>query len=494
MDWKKKGTKVLALAMTGILLIGSNLSLPKAEEAMVRKEAISEQETEASTRPSETTTTTEEPTTKATTEEKKPTTTEHKKPAMEHKKTTTEHKKPITQHKKPTTTTRRPTTTTETKKDKDKTKKDSSKKEDGKDKKKTSDDLKQKNILDLTKIKEKEEENDGTSKNKVIPKVYSDHSLEMKNRKEWINGYIYFNQGDSAWNDNGYQIKRAGCGPTSMAVVISSLTGKWVTPVDTTTWAYQHGYYSRAGSSHSLIGALARAYQLECQGLGRSETSIRSALKGNNPVVALMGPGYFTKGGHFMVLVGIDDNDNVTVADVGSRQRSKYKYKLKDIISQSKSASAGGPFWVIQRPNEEVTKTKETQNSKNGSKGIMTNKTEVGSSFDISDYTLGEIKNDKLIFFSHHLMKDATKESVENALKTGSFVMVKTDGNILDKQTFLYLTSIDSEGLVTVADADLKEKKKTLLSEIWKHKKEDATKTCFWLVKGDYELLTPVSK
>ena len=60
--------------------------------------------------------------------------------------------------------------------------------------------------------------------------------------------------------------------------------------------------------------------------------------------MCLMGPGYFTRGGHFMVLVAIDKNDCVTVADVGSRVRSAYKYRLSDVIAQSKGASAGGPF------------------------------------------------------------------------------------------------------------------------------------------------------
>ena len=69
--------------------------------------------------------------------------------------------------------------------------------------------------------------------NTFIPKVYNDTRLSMKNHKEYIAGYIYFNQGDSAWNQNGYCIAKAGCGPTSMAVVITSLTGKWVTPLDT---------------------------------------------------------------------------------------------------------------------------------------------------------------------------------------------------------------------------------------------------------------------
>ena len=183
--------------------------------------------------------------------------------------------------------------------------------------------------------------------NTFIPKVYNDTRLSMKNHKEYIAGYIYFNQGDGAWNQNGYCIAKAGCGPTSMAVVITSLTGKWVTPLDTAIWGYQHGFYSREGSAHEMIPAMAAAYGLRCQGVGTDYQAIKKALKAGKPVVCLMGPGYFTRGGHFMVLVAIDNNDCVTVADVGSRTRSAYKYRLADIIAQSKGASDGGPFWVM---------------------------------------------------------------------------------------------------------------------------------------------------
>lgn len=183
--------------------------------------------------------------------------------------------------------------------------------------------------------------------NTFIPKVYNDTRLSMKNHKEYIAGYIYFNQGDSAWNQNGYCIAKAGCGPTSMAVVITSLIGKWVTPLDTAIWGYQHGFYSREGSAHEMIPAMAAAYGLRCQGVGTDYQAIKKALKAGKPVVCLMGPGYFTRGGHFMVLVAIDNNDCVTVADVGSRTRSAYKYRLADVIAQSKGASAGGPFWVM---------------------------------------------------------------------------------------------------------------------------------------------------
>ncbi len=205
-----------------------------------------------------------------------------------------------------------------------------------------------------------------------IPKIYNDTRLAMKNNKEYIAGYVYFNQGDSAWNQNGYCIAKAGCGPTSMAVVITSLTGKWVTPLDTAIWGYQHGYYSRAGSAHEMIPAMAAAYGLNCQGVGTDYAAIKKALKEGKPVVALMGPGYFTRGGHFMVLVAIDDNDCVTVADVGSRARSAYKYHLSDVIAQSKSAGAGGPFWVMSySQDKKALAKKEKRPIKNYTKAVI---------------------------------------------------------------------------------------------------------------------------
>lgn len=209
-----------------------------------------------------------------------------------------------------------------------------------------------------TKDKEKEKPE------KIIPKVYNDQSLEMKDHKEYINGFIYFNQADKAWNENGYKIHSSGCGPTAMAVCISSLTGKWVTPVDAAIWAYKHGYYTGAGATHEMIPALAKEYKLNCAGLGTDTSRIRKALQAKHPVVVLMGPGYFTKKGHFIVLVGIDEKDQVTVADVGSRQRCSYKYSLKDVVNQAKSASAGGPFWEISKPVKKKKKIVKKKRSK----------------------------------------------------------------------------------------------------------------------------------
>ncbi|MDO4941672.1 MAG: C39 family peptidase [Lachnospiraceae bacterium] len=323
-------------------------------------------------------------------------------------------------------------------------------------------------VVDLSELEKEdtEEKPTGSTSSKIIPKVYNDHGIEMKNKKEMLGGFVYFNQGDSAWNDNGYHIKQAGCGPTSMAVVISSLTDQWVTPVDTTVWAYDHGFYSNAGSEHSLIPALSKKYHLDCKGVGRDISQIRKALKDGNPVVCLMGPGYFTKGGHFMVLVGIDDGDHVTVADVGSRQRSQYKYKLKDIISQSKSASAGGPFWVISNPN--VSKDKAV-NSKARQKREKT-----------------EVK--------YSIMKSADQSEIEETVMSGMSVMMMTDKQVIRDEEFIYITAVDSNHLATVTDKNFKNEQKCPLMELLLHKTSDLTGLSFWKVSGNEKLMMPFAQ
>lgn len=164
---------------------------------------------------------------------------------------------------------------------------------------------------------------------------------------------VYYNQGDAAWKSLPYgdtTIGIAGCGPTSMAICISTLTGKTVTPRQTAEWADKNGYYvSGAGSSHSIVPALAAQYNLKCTGIGKDKEKIINALRSGKLVVAIMGPGHFTTEGHFMVLTGVKDG-KITIADCGSRERTGKTWSLDLIVNEARNgAGAGGPFWVISK-------------------------------------------------------------------------------------------------------------------------------------------------
>jgi hypothetical protein len=163
----------------------------------------------------------------------------------------------------------------------------------------------------------------------------------------------YYNQLDVRWNSMPYGTDNIGgyaCGPTAMSIVISSLTEDKVDPPYMAQWAYENGYWcSQSGSYHTLIPGAARAWRLPVQGYGISSAKeLREALKDGKLIVALMSKGHFTSGGHFIVLRGLTDGGKVLVADPSSYTRSLKEWDISIILNEaSRSAGAGGPFWVI---------------------------------------------------------------------------------------------------------------------------------------------------
>lgn len=163
---------------------------------------------------------------------------------------------------------------------------------------------------------------------------------------------VYFNQLDERYANEPYGTDNIGgyaCGPTSMSIVVSSLTSETVAPVEMSKWAYENGYWcSKSGSYHTLIPGAAKAWGLPVEGCTASEPQrIVDALSEGKLVVALMTKGHFTKSGHFIVLRGIQDGQ-ILVADPASYNRSQKLWDLSIILNEaSKRAGAGGPFWII---------------------------------------------------------------------------------------------------------------------------------------------------
>ena len=164
---------------------------------------------------------------------------------------------------------------------------------------------------------------------------------------------VYYNQMDERWKDLPYgtdDIGHYGCGPTSMAMVVSSLTSETVDPPHMAQWAYENGHWcSRSGSYHSVVTGAAQAWGLNVTASPRtSPHPLIDALSSGKLVVAIMGPGHFTKHGHFIVLRGVTSDGKVLVADPASRSRSGTEWDMTIITSEaSRNASGDCPFWII---------------------------------------------------------------------------------------------------------------------------------------------------
>lgn len=165
---------------------------------------------------------------------------------------------------------------------------------------------------------------------------------------------VYFNQLDNRWANKPYgpndTIGIAGCGPTALAMVVSTLTASTVDPISMSNWAYEQGYLAEGtGSFHSLIPDGAKHFGLQVEGAAtHEEQKVIDALSADQLVIAIMGKGHFTSSGHFIVLRGITDEGRILVADPASKTRSEQDWDFNIILNEArKNAGAGGPFWIF---------------------------------------------------------------------------------------------------------------------------------------------------
>lgn len=166
---------------------------------------------------------------------------------------------------------------------------------------------------------------------------------------------IYFNQKDEPWASQYYgtdDIAGYGCGPTSLAIAVSTLRGSIVDPAEMAQFCADSGYWAkRQGSYLSIVVGVADSYSLTCTSISPSEIDeelFKMQLSTGSMAIALMRKGHFTTSGHFIVLRGVTADGMILVSDPASLERSLTPWDLDLILDElSYSRSAGSPLWLL---------------------------------------------------------------------------------------------------------------------------------------------------
>lgn len=150
---------------------------------------------------------------------------------------------------------------------------------------------------------------------------------------------VFYNQSDEVWSQRPYgtdDIGKYGCGPTAMSMVVSSMTVYDVNPEQMAAWAVDNGYWApKDGSYLSIIPGTAQGYGLSCTPLrAQNADALRQELSAGGVVIALMGKGHFTDGGHFIVLRGITPAGDILVADPNSEENSLKAWDAQLILNE----------------------------------------------------------------------------------------------------------------------------------------------------------------
>ena len=160
-------------------------------------------------------------------------------------------------------------------------------------------------------------------------------------------GLTYYSQLDNRWRYNMYSsvgdssqtIGTSGCGPTSAAMVVSSIKGN-ITPDQMADLYMKYGYRSaNQGTYWSAFKWTADVFDIGYSECYKLDDAV-AKLKDNHYIIASCNQGLFTYGGHFIVLTGVE-GDYIKVYD-------PYLYNGKFNVSsrRGKATVSGNTVYV----------------------------------------------------------------------------------------------------------------------------------------------------
>ena len=169
----------------------------------------------------------------------------------------------------------------------------------------------------------------------------------------------YYNQHDSHWGSYLYggkdSISKYGCGPTTAAMIVSAFgnVNGSITPKEMANWSAAYGYYApKSGSYHDYIPAVLSAFDLIVDSVSaenRTPAGIADLLNNGHILVALMGKGALTNGGHFIIITKQNPNGTVSIADPNSYPNTQKEWDPAQLMRElKKNYDAGGPLWSVR--------------------------------------------------------------------------------------------------------------------------------------------------
>lgn len=167
---------------------------------------------------------------------------------------------------------------------------------------------------------------------------------------QYVDGFTVYSQYDPAWSSRPYgssTIGESGCGPSAMAMIITALTSRPVTPVETSDYAASIGMYvAGAGSSWDVGPRLAEHWNLRYEPVAKDVVAITAALQAGKLVITPgQGAEPFTSGGHFIVIRGITADGKFKIGDSAHNNTSTQDWDPQFIVNNMRD---GGSYAIYQ--------------------------------------------------------------------------------------------------------------------------------------------------
>ena len=157
---------------------------------------------------------------------------------------------------------------------------------------------------------------------------------------------LYLQQDYPGTMYGGFELRTNGCGITSMAMLASYMADDELTPPE---MCARYGRYSHKNGTDGLL------FNNEPAVMGfylREKTYdtrvVKKALEDGYLVVSIQHPGYWTRGGHYIVCESINEEGLIQVRDSNIYNYFNVRAHAQDVHTWGSITSAGSGYWIFE--------------------------------------------------------------------------------------------------------------------------------------------------
>ena len=178
----------------------------------------------------------------------------------------------------------------------------------------------------------------------TIPSTPVPTTAPTEDPQQFINYYI----GD--YNEkltNNTSIITTTGASTAVAMVLTAINKKEITPVETTEWGIDNkADIPNEQGEITYFDNIAKTYEVECETMELTKENILKNISDGKYMIISMDEGKFGNKGNYIVITGITEDGKIKIADPNSQENSEMTWDLSVFLEE------GLKLWGFSKPVE----------------------------------------------------------------------------------------------------------------------------------------------
>lgn len=185
--------------------------------------------------------------------------------------------------------------------------------------------------------------NSTSTVNPFVPPASTDNSASQEHAK-FVN---YYQKDYSELGADGAALVTAGGASTAMAMILTAINEKEITPVETTKWGLDNKDEIPEGQDEiTYFDKIAKAYGVECESMELTKENIIKNISEGKYMIISMDEGKFGNKENYVVITGITEEGKIKIADPNSVENSEKTWDLNLFLEE------GIKLWGFSKPIE----------------------------------------------------------------------------------------------------------------------------------------------